>query len=143
MTVGQQMTQWCENTKKQIEGKCLVTEDHKPTPNERNNLVHLCFTNIFGYTFRHADLAVIEAMSPEIKTVKDLKSEYVPIVAEYVWDHWMGEPEDPQLQDVQQMCEVICDALYTLPEDIRNDIKKQLRKQWTGQTSRGTNDQNI
>lgn len=42
------------------------------------------FIAAFGFPAREADHAVLDLMGGTIETL-----------AEYIWDHWMGEPENP------------------------------------------------
>lgn len=51
------------------------------------------FETLLGCSPRAADLAVLKAMSPDGVTPDDL--------ADYIWDHWMGEPDSPTLEQVQ------------------------------------------
>jgi hypothetical protein len=46
------------------------------------------FESILGIPPRASDMAVMHVLSPE-PTIAD--------VAEYIWDHWMGEPDEPTL----------------------------------------------
>ena len=47
------------------------------------------FAALLGIAPRAADLAVLRVMKPDGVTVKAL--------AEYLWDHRMGEPDEPTL----------------------------------------------
>lgn len=102
-----------------------VEDTHQPTKNERNNIVYLCFSRLLGIGARVADHAVIEMMAANIKDMSDLRSRYVPAIAEYLWDHFMGEPETPSQQEVQQACLALTNYLYSHDEETRNDIEEK------------------
>lgn len=106
-----------------VQGPQAVPDSHKPTANERNNLVHLCFTQLLGISFRVADLSIIETLAPDVQDLNDLRQRYVPVIAEYLWDHFMGEPEEPTQQQVEHACLTIANILYTMDEETRNDIE--------------------
>jgi hypothetical protein len=71
---------------------------------------------------RGVDLLILEAMCPDIKSVADLKERYAPRVADLLWDHWLGEPKEPSLVDINDICRLMCDALYTMSEEVRNSL---------------------
>lgn len=102
-----------------------VEDTHQPTKNERNNIVYLCFGQLLGIRARVADHAVIEMMAANIKDMSDLRSRYVPVIAEYLWDHFMGEPETPSQQEVEQFCLALTNFLYSLDEQARNDTEEK------------------
>jgi hypothetical protein len=62
---------------------------------KENSMTEEQITNTFealiGMTPRKADIMVCTMMggTPEI-------------VAEYIWDHWLGEPESPTLSEVEE-----------------------------------------
>lgn len=118
------LAEWTENLRNNT-GEPLVPETHKPTTNERNNIVHLCFKYLLGHGFRSADLMIVESMANEIADLKDLKERYVPTLGEYIWDHWMGEPEEPSQQDVVDACQALADMLYTMDTETRNSIESK------------------
>jgi hypothetical protein len=107
---------------KAVTGQPVVDETHKPTANERNNIVHLCFKYTLGIQFRMADLSIIEMMASDIRSMEELRETYIPTVAEYMWDHFMGEPDEPSLELVEQFCHAITDYFFTLSEETRKDI---------------------
>ena len=51
--------------------------------------VHTAFTAVLGFQARAADLGILRAMggTPEV-------------LAEYIWDHWLGEPEEPTAEQI-------------------------------------------
>ena len=46
------------------------------------------FEFVLGVTPRAADLAVLRVLNPAVTTAD---------LAEYIWDHWLGEPDNPTL----------------------------------------------
>ena len=101
-----------------------VSTDWVPTANERNNLVFLCFKYLLGRPNRYRDLAAIEMMAPNIVSVADLRERYIPVVADMLWDHWLGEPEDPSIELVTDYCLAVCDYLYRNEFTERNSLTK-------------------
>lgn len=122
------LAEWTKNVRTKI-GEPLVPDTHKPTDNERNNIVHLSFQNIFGHSFREADLAIVESMASDIADMRDLKERYIPTLGEYIWDHWMGEPQEPSQLDVVDACQALADMLYTMNTEIRNSIDNKIGEQ--------------
>lgn len=49
------------------------------------------FEAIVGMPPRGADVAVMKSMGAGIETL-----------AEYIWDHWMGEPDEPTQDQVEE-----------------------------------------
>jgi len=109
---------------KKITNQQTVEDTHKPTNNERNNVVYLCFKYTIGMPPRTCDYELVETMAPDIKDLPDLKSRYVSTIAEYLWDHFMGEPSTPTKEEIEQVCVAIIDFLYSLTEEERNDLGK-------------------
>ena len=58
------------------------------------------FEMLLGYPPRSADLALLRVICPSGVTVADL--------ADYIWDHHLGEPDEPSLEQVEA---VICDCI--------------------------------
>lgn len=48
--------------------------------------------HLFGFPPRGVDLMIVRMMEPEGPTAAG--------VAEYIWDHWMGEPDRPTVEDI-------------------------------------------
>lgn len=55
------------------------------------------FARVVGMQARAADVQVVQTLGGT-----------VDVLAEYIWDHWMGEPEHPKAKDVEGL---IIDAL--------------------------------
>ncbi len=121
MSYGQEWREWVASVRPEVK-ESAVPETHKPTANELNNVVHLCFKQVLGTGPRVADHALLGATCPDVKDMSDLRSRYIPALAEYVWDHWMGEPEDPTVEDVELIFQLMSDILFTMSENVRNDI---------------------
>lgn len=52
--------------------------------------IRMAFQHIVGYAARAADVAVVQMMGGTLGTL-----------AEYVWDHWLGEPDTPTVEKVE------------------------------------------
>ena len=116
------IAEWTAAVRAEIK-ELAVPESHVPTANERNNVVHLCFMQIFGHTNRAADLAIVEMMCPNIKDMADLRERYVPALANLIWDHWMGEPAECSEEEVKDLCLAFTDLIFTMDAEVRNDIE--------------------
>lgn len=57
--------------------------------------IEALFEALMGVPARRADVLALQAMAPEGVTVHDF--------AEYLWDHWMSEPDDLPVEDVAGM----------------------------------------
>lgn len=128
MNYGEELRNWVASVRQEIPA-LAVPESHVPTPNERNNVVHLCFKQFFGHGMRPADLALLESMCQDIKDLPDFRARYISNLAEFIWDHWMGGPEDPTVEDVGAVCLVLSDLLFAMGENVRNDISDLSEKQ--------------
>jgi hypothetical protein len=62
------------------------------TPALTDDQVSFMFETLLDLPPRAADLAALHVLCPSGITVE--------AVADYVWDHWMGEPEKPSLEQV-------------------------------------------
>jgi len=95
-------------------------ETHVPTEGEINNLCYLSFKYLVGWGMRMADYTVLRMMTPEIKSVKELEEELVPRLADYMWDHICGEPEEPTTETLEEGCKLMLRMIYTMNEADRN-----------------------
>lgn len=92
---------------------------HKPTKGELDNITYLSFKYIAGFPMRQVDLLMVQQMTGEINTYQDL-NKFTKELAHYLWDHIMGEPESPALEEIEVATETIKDYLYTQSEHDRN-----------------------
>lgn len=53
------------------------------------------FVKLLGHEARQADIQVIQMLGGTCE-----------VAAEYIWDHWMGEPESPTPEDILKMMEI-------------------------------------
>lgn len=69
------------------------------------------FSTLLGYAARTADLAILRQLNPGGVTVKSL--------AEYIWDHHMGEPDEHTLEEVghEILQLMVYDEQYRLIKD--------------------------
>lgn len=119
--MSQTLREWAEETRKNTP-PIKVAEDHVPTENERNNVVYLSFKNLLGMGMRQVDLAVVEGMAPNVKDMKDLNERYCSTLGEYLWDHWMGEPEDISQEDVTFACQAVAGLLFSMDQEVREAL---------------------
>jgi len=59
----------------------------------------MVFKATLGAEPRNADLMVLDIMGPTIE-----------VVAEYIWDHMMGEPDSPSCDEVEAQIIKLLDA---------------------------------
>jgi len=97
---------------------------HKPTEEELNNLCYLSFKHIIAWHMRATDYHIVRMMGGDPQTVDELKEKFIPELAQYIWDHMMGEPEDPTSEDITKAIVALCDFLFKMNESIRNDVKE-------------------
>lgn len=107
-----------------LERSPIVLADYQVSEEELNNLTYLCMKFVIGWPMRQADFSVVRMMAGQGPFRYDqLKTEYLPHLAEYMWDHLMAEPDDPDVDKVQVGCEYVMEQLFTLPEAVRKDIE--------------------
>jgi len=99
-------------------------DKHVPTDNELNNLTHLSFRFILGLpTFRACDFMMVKMMAGKVESVRQLDKKFIPALADYMWDHMMGEPDELSEEDVEKMVKALRDQLYGQDEKTRNCIE--------------------
>ena len=96
---------------------------HEPTDNELNNLCYLSMKLLINWPMRKADFAVVQVMGGDVPTVADLDKKFIPELANYMWDHLLGSPPTPTVEDLVYCIQAVRDALYSMSEDVRNDIE--------------------
>ena len=50
------------------------------------------FEEIIGFPPRQADLALLSMLGNDVSTL-----------AQYLWDHWMSEPDEPNQEEVENL----------------------------------------
>jgi methylglyoxal synthase len=75
-----------------------------------------------GFTMRNCDFKVIKMMGGDPQVVAELDDEFIPQLAEYIWDHVMGEPEDPTVEELVEAIGVVRDMLYEMDISTRNEV---------------------
>ena len=110
---------WADKVRKATANDPFVVDpqEHQPTANERNNLCFLSMKYLLGWPMRSCDFMIVESMGSDKPT-----AEYFEILAEYMWDHLAGEPDDVSVGDLVYAIEVIWENLCRQGADIRNDI---------------------
>lgn len=58
---------------------------------------------VFGFPARSVDVQVVRSIMDE--------EDPAPAIADILWDHWMGEPEEPSLEQVESFVREIGEAL--------------------------------
>jgi len=122
---GEIATQFVEQIRA-ISGPIVVDYDtHRPTESEINNLCYLSMKFLVQFSMRTCDLKVVELMAGGlIESIAELNDRYIPALADYIWDHLMGKPEDPTADDLKYCIEAIRDFLYSTDEQIRNSLEE-------------------
>lgn len=60
-------------------------------PTLTDSQIRRAFHTVVGGPARTADVAVIQMMGST-----------VDVMAEYIWDHWFGEPDTPTVEEVEE-----------------------------------------
>lgn len=95
---------------------------HKPTENEMNNICFMSMKYSAGHIMRQVDLTMVNMLGGTPDTVRNLSDRWIPALADYIWDHIMGEPDDPSLEEVVEFVIFMRDMIYTMDETCRNSI---------------------
>lgn len=117
-----QLQAWIDNARSQVTPSQVDYATHRPTNGELNNLTYLSMKYLIGWGMRAVDLAVILHMTSPMENVNELESKFIPVLADYMWDHLMGEPESPTADDLAVAICVVRDLLYGQPEFERNAV---------------------
>lgn len=114
--------EYLENLRKETEKMELqVPNDHKPTEGELNNICYLSMRYLLNWTMRVVDYEIIRMMSGEVNTLEEIDTKLIPPLAQYTWDHLMGEPDEPSQEQVEEACKQFKIMLYSTDEKTRND----------------------
>jgi hypothetical protein len=119
--VSEEMRKWATESIKN-QGPRQVGDSHIPTSGELNNITYLAMKYLARWGMRQCDLAVVLVMCTP-KTMDELNTTFVETLAEYIWDHLMGEPENPTEEDLQFGIRRLIEVLYTMNESDRNTIE--------------------
>lgn len=96
------------------------------TDNEINNLVYLCLKYIVGFPMRQCDFQVVLMMHNSTKGgVEDQKRNLISVISDFIWDHFLGEPDEPSQENIEEAVSGIFEEFFKLPEDIRNSIEPE------------------
>lgn len=96
-------------------------DKHKPTDGELNNICFMAMKYGAGHLMRMVDFEVVKTMSESTETVTGLSDKFLPVLADYMWDHIMGEPDDPSTEEVLEFVTFTRDMIYTSNEEDRNN----------------------
>ena len=116
------MKEWTAQAKLSAGQPQVDYATHKPTDGELNNITFLSMKYLIGWGMRAADLAVVLSMAGSVATVSELDEKFAPVLAEYMWDHLAGEPDDLAVEDLTEAVCVVRDLVYGLPEYERNAV---------------------
>jgi hypothetical protein len=118
-----ELSQWVIDTKQKLAG-CPEVEynTYKPTDGELNNLCYLSMKYIAGFDMRNVDFTMVKTMGGDPQFVATLTEQFIPQLATYIWDHLMGEPEDPTVATIEEAIEVIRDMLYEQDAQTRDSV---------------------
>lgn len=121
--MNQRLQNWIIEIKKKGIGPALVQYyTHKPTENELNNLCYLSMKYLIGWEMRTADFQVCMMLGGDPQTVTELEKTFIPSLADYIWDHLMGEPNDPTSDDLIEGIKIIRDMLYSMDQPTREAV---------------------
>ena len=90
---------------------------HVPTDNELNNIAYLSMKYGIGWQMRNVDFMAVKLMS----TGQGLAG-FQEALADYNWDHIMGEPDDITVEDILECVKAITLQVYGMPVSIRDAI---------------------
>jgi hypothetical protein len=76
-----------------------------------------------GHMMRKADFLVVKQMGGSPDKVRNLVDTFLPALADYLWDHIMGEPDDPSTEEVLEFVVYVRDLIYSLDETTRNAVE--------------------
>jgi hypothetical protein len=120
--MNKELKKFLKEIKKNVKPPQVDFEKHKPTDNELNNLTYLSMKYIIGWPMRLTDFAVVKMMGGEVASVKGLDEKFIPEMANYMWDHLMGEPDDLKVDDLISAIQAVRDMLFGMDEKTRNSI---------------------
>lgn len=72
-----------------------IPDDYELSAGEVNNIVYITCRHTCDWTMREADLAVCDMLRDKTLRGDAAVENLLEVATEYVWDHIMGEPEDP------------------------------------------------
>ena len=81
---------------------------------EVNNICYISMKYLCGWQMRQCDLVVVIMLAGEIKSLADLRTRYVEHLADHIWDHLMGEPDEPSADDLAHGINAIITEFYKL-----------------------------
>lgn len=121
MGISEQLREYADEMKAQAK-PAVDYKTYAPTNNELNNLCYLSMKYLIGWRMRVVDFHTVNMLGGTPKTIQELDKRYIPTLAEYMWDHLMGEPEEPTTDDLEYAIKAVRDMLFSLSEKERNDI---------------------
>ncbi len=61
------------------------------------NYVEKCFEKTLGMRPRAIDTMVVMELAKGSEDISE-------VLGEYIWDHWLGEPDAPTMEEVIEIC---------------------------------------
>lgn len=121
--MNEELKKWADEVKAKLPPRQVDYKNYKVTNNELNNLCYLSMKYLIGWQMRAVDFHAVNMMvNPPPTTVESLEAGFIPELAEYMWDHLMGEPEEIQSEDLVYAIKIIRDQLFSMDEQTRNSI---------------------
>ena len=119
----QTIKEWATEGRKALTESQVDPATHIPTDGEMNNLCYLSMKYLIGWQMRGCDFAVVKMVAGRVSSMEELTDRFIPALAEYMWDHICGEPDEPTVEDLTAGIEFLKDSLYTMNEHTRNSTE--------------------
>lgn len=121
--MSQNLRQWIDDVLSKVGPPQVDLATHELTEGELNNLVYLSMKMVIGWQMRATDLEVVKLLAGPVKTIKEFDKAFVPVLAQYMWNHILGEPEDTTQDDLQMAIMAIERILFSMDTTTRNDTE--------------------
>lgn len=113
----QTLAEYAKELRASLSPALVDIKTHMPSPNELNNMMYLPFKYILGVGVRTCDIMLVAS-----QTMGRPVTEVNLVIADLMWDHFMGEPEEPSLADVEEAVLVLAEQLFSCEKDVRENI---------------------
>jgi len=96
---------------------------HKVTEAELNNIAYLAFRYLGHWQMRSIDFLVVQRlMIRDVESTTDVDEVFCPALAEYIWDHILGEPDYPTRESVLVRCCLYAQLIWRMNAAVRNTV---------------------
>lgn len=120
-TIANTLREYAAQLKDEAAGKpSQVPDDHVPTEAELNNIAYMSMRYLVSWPLRSSDFQIIMHLVGKVKCMSDIEDVFIPVLAEYIWNHLMGEPRMPTVDDVKLASSAFAALVYTMDEETRN-----------------------